>query len=352
MKLEYYNNLSRDHIQTMLSDHNILDALAYAMQTGIPAADVLEAFKEMEDNSFWSHLLFRHNWDQSIQLLREGHPVSEVLKSRGVPYYLTCAATAAEKTGRLPETLPIIAGNLKLQRFFGGSVMTLIFRNIFLWLVIILLLVFSFLAVYPNLMKLFSDLLCVEKNNHYPFGWNWEFLICLPLLLVLFFSSFALGLNIRLFEGLYLHLPYLGHLVKRRILYDLSGIFYCLLAGGMDISQAARVAAASEPRLWLRRRLKNFAARLEKGEDWFDAWEREIRLHTPVSRWILGSGHASGHLAESFNELRDILLDENLGSNRRLNTCFSILMILVNAFIVGFLGFVFFSNLTYILGRL
>ncbi len=354
MKLENYNWLSGDRVQTMLSDHNFVDALAYALESNIPPEDVLEAFQASEHNGLWNKILFWGAWSYSIQQLREGRPVSEVLRARNAPYYLSSAAAYAEKNGTLTKVLPVLARSMQLQRFFAGSGVMLIFRNLFLWLAMFFCLGLLFLFIFPNMMKTFDDLLGGQPMyiGNTNFLWaNLPHLLWLPALLIIFIVSFVLTINIRMLEFLYLPLPYFGNTVRRRVLYDLSGMFYCLLASGMDISQAANAAAASEPRWWLRIRLRKFARRVENGEDWLGAWQREIRLQTPVSQWILQSGHLTGRLAESFNQLQDILLEDNLGANFRMNTIFTILVIFANALIIGLFGYAFFYNLAYIIER-
>ncbi len=354
MKLENYNWLSGDRVQTMFSDRNLVDALAYAMENNIPPEDVLEAFQTSEHSGFWNNILFWGSWNYSIQQLREGRPVSEVLRARSAPYYLSSAAAYAEKNGTLTKVLPVLARNLQLQRFFAGSAISLIFRNLVLWLAMFLFLALLFWIIFPNMIRLFEDLL--EGQPIYIGNTNFLWaslpnLLWLPALLIIFIISFVVTMNIRMLEFLYLPLPYFGNAVRRRILYDLSGMFYCLLASGMDISQAASAAAASEPRWWLRVRLRKFARRVENGEDWLGAWRREIRLETPVSQWILQSGHLTGKLAESFNSLQDILLEDNLGANFRMNTIFAIVVLFANALIIGLFGYAFFYNLAYIIER-
>ncbi len=350
MELDYQHNFkSGSRFELLISDRNILDALAYAAETGIPPEQVLEALKRATEHNPWSRLLLRSGWNRSIQQLRSGVPVSEVLRRRGTPYYLCSAAACAEKNGTLPVVLPVLARNLRWQRLFAGNTVAVLSANVILWLAIFMLLTGMMAFVVPNLDKVFMELLGSAETPFSTHSGYLQYLCFLPLLVIASLVLFVCSMNAYCLEWLYLGLPFFGTMMKRRVLYDLSGMFYCLLAGGMDIGEAARAAAASEPRFWMRRRLERFAAAVEAGEPFFPSWKKHIRLGTPMSDWLLHGGAVRGKLPESFLQLRRILLEENQGSNFRFNICLKVAVTFVNAFIVGSIGFIFFYFMTKII---
>ncbi len=347
MKLEYYNHLAIDRVQTILSEKNVIDAMAFAVENRIPLADALEAFAKNRRRSLWSKLLFRDNWEELVAELRKGNRLSHVLRGK-IPSYLTYALAFAEKNDKLEQMLPQLANNLRFHRFYFTNMSMVIFRNIFFWIILLGFSVF----ILPNMFKIFDDLFSSAAGSwfyQYADFLRPEFLFLIPLIIILFTATFVEAMNLHSFDILYLKIPYFGTLIKRRVLSDLSGTFYCILACGADMPQAARAAIASEPRWWLRRRLKKFAARLEAGEFWLDAWQKEIKLDTPQSKWVLSNGVTRDRVQESFSDLQRILNEENINSNYRLDIVMEIIVILINALLIGFIGIFFFMVSAYII---
>ncbi len=325
------------------SGRTLLDGLAYAAKNGIPPDLVLEALRE--ESEIQRRVGEAAALDRSIRMLRSGAPVSDVLKQGKAPYYLCNAAACAEKNGALPAVLPVLARNVQMRRFYVKYVDNVLYSNIFIWILIGIVLAGMAIFIFPPYGKLLTELLDPEYVGASYYGYLRDFSL-LPLVLVLLLCLFTGSLNSYWFEWIYLRLPFLGELVQQRVLYDLSGMFYSLLAGGMDMGPAARAAAASEPRRWVRKRLTRFAVAVESGEEWYSAWRRQIRLGNPMCDWFLHGGAVSGNPAESFRLLQEILCDENLRRFGRLEVWLIVLATLVNAVIVGTVGYTLFYFMT------
>ncbi len=335
MEYEYIESIAGSKNNAVSTGRDIIDALAYAVTANIPYIEALKAFNNEGLQVTRLNTPIFGPWARIIRRLEKGAPLAEALQVRAVPSYIRHAVAYAEKKGTLPQILPLLAQNMHLRRVYNTAEL-LVFANIFVWIMAAGMVIF----IYPNLYRTFGELLEREVFLLPELVVKW-----VPPAIIAAIIVFLLTLEHYFFEIFYIRVPYIGTVIKQRILGELSGTFYCMLAGGADMTEAARTVLAAEPRWWLRRRLRKFIARLDKGENWLDAWEQEIRLETPLTKWFFHNGVMTDHVTENFGKLRYMLQESNIGASRNLHLFLAMGILFVNALLVGFLGYCFFSAL-------
>ena len=131
-------------------------------------------------------------------------------------------------------------------------------------------------------------------------------------------------------------------------LLDLSSSMASYLDAGEDILNAARFSEKACNHFWLKRKLKRFIGRVEKGENWLDAWNG-MNLRQNLSEIIIRNAAARENLAAGFDTISDWLYHRQIRTMKNNAVWFTVMFTAINALIVFFIAFYMFRMLVSII---
>lgn len=292
-----------------------------------------------------------HDWNLCLQTVYNdlvgGCPLYKTLRKRlsyFLPKYYLQAVEKAEKDGHLPEVLPHFAKRMNLAseiRLSYRITLTLPFLE---FVMIFSLLLFMSVFIFPNLKKIFDELL---SGTYYPFangfvGYsrhvfefifrNFLYIIALFFIFRLVFRSFR-TYCLMLMEEFMIWLPYFRQQLENMAMLELSASISSYLSAGEDILNAMKFSRKACNHLWLRRKLGRCIRQMENGTDWLEAW-RQMNLNQPLNEWIICNAAARQNIVAGFETMTDWLYHNAIRHVQRNTFWLALLCIFINASVV------------------
>ncbi|MBM4142805.1 MAG: hypothetical protein FJ225_04305 [Lentisphaerae bacterium] len=348
----------------------LADTLAWAVSHGIPLSEALRTvpvpegrcgvmgllafcpspvrralLRVIPDGAFW-----RSQWPARLADLRlrleAGATLSQALRGaarRYLPAYFLTGVDEAERQGRLPVALPVLAGRLRMPIGIARrqrAVWTFVFARLLAGLGV---LNFVCVMIAPKFEEIFADLL---EGRPMPAAMRLvqggllqaALLTALAALLIVR----ALGRMGRLGELVLLRIPGIAGERRRLCFYELARGMAAFTAQGEDIVAAAEWSARSTRSAWLRRRLRRFAAAVRGGAHWTEAWDR-LYVGRPVERWIIRNAAAREEVAAGFDLLAEWLAEEMRRTGRLVRMCLEPVFTVLMGLVVGALAYALFA---------
>ena len=295
---------------------------------------------------WWVNLRWSWHVGRLLQELEAGEKLSVSLTQnmgRRFPRFYLLGVARAEGEGRLATALPILARQLRFPSLVAGerrSALLMAGPRIIMTLYVIL---FITTTVMPKFDYIFEDL---TGAPHLPLS---------PL-----FTSIGTGI-LWLFVGafavfLYSKLPLIGEYVlflipgvgaerRQLVLSDFAGSMAVYLRQGGDMVGAAAWSYEASRSPWMRTRIRRFAAALDRGDGWEDAW-RAMGLGDGFESWVVKQAALREDPAAGFELMAQWLHQEIHFTTRRLNRWLEPCCTLLLATVVGLMAWQVFAALT------
>jgi len=329
-------------------------SLAWAVSNDVPFHEVILTLTQNGSAGF-NRVLFllprSKKWEKCLWTcysdLVKGVPLYKTLRKRMsyfLPEYYLQAVEKAEKEGHLKEVLPVFAKRLDLacetKKYYKRTIMFpflefVVICSILVPMSIFILPRFSFITSDFTLQNTSFDwvagiLLGVIK------GWNLLFVIAFY-----YFIFYLLGrifprarrLVLMLLEEIFIFIPPFRKQLVNLALLELSSSMASYLDIGEDILTAAEFSRKSCNHFWLRRRLGRFINKVQKGENWLEAW-KSMNLRQNLSECIIRNAAARENVAVGFDTMSDWFYHKQLSTIKKNGTCFFVSGVLINSAIV------------------
>jgi len=332
----------------------LAQTLAWAVQNDIPFHKVILSLTH-SGNFGLNRVLFllprSRKWGKcllaSYSDLVNGVPLHKTLRKRFayfLPEYYLQAVEKAEQEGHLKETLPVFAKRLNFfceTRAFYKRTLAFPFLELF-----IICSMLSFLSIFilPSFDFIFSDLVHAKPSDSWAglmlMGtvgiWQlfWE-LVYLILLLHYLARIFA-GLRrfvFMLLGEIFIFIPPFRRQLRNVALLNLASSMAAYLEIGEDILNAAKFSRKSCNHFWMKRKLGHFIVKVERGENWLDAWS-SMKLRQNLSECIIRGAAAKEDIVAGFDTISDWLYHKQVRRVKNNAVWFTVIFTAVNASIV------------------
>lgn len=130
-------------------------------------------------------------------------------------------------------------------------------------------------------------------------------------------------------------LPLLGRLIHRQVMYRWSSTFAGALASGVNIAEAAELAARASGSRWLRKSAKRVVAEVESGRPVVGELQAQPELYPPIARGLASTGEQTGSLDEMLEQIAISMREDIADSVATLGARMEVLLILLLGGVVG-----------------
>ncbi|HEU0265752.1 MAG TPA: type II secretion system F family protein [Geobacterales bacterium] len=316
--------------------------LLVLIKAGLPIVQALDTILERLEKGRLVEVLQTVRED-----IRGGASLSEAMEKHSsvFPYLYVASVRAGEKTGDLPHNLRRYSGYLKRAETLRKRVISaMIYPSI---LVTVATTVIAFLMVFaiPKFSQVFLDAgaqLPLPTQVLIAFA---DFLrrYILVIIAVVILSTLAYRRWAATEGGRYridqvkLKLPFIGDLWHRYSIANFTRTLANLLASGITVVAALRMAAGTLNNRGLERRLLQAVVRVEEGTRLSAALD-SAQMMPPLALRMLSVGETTGSLEEMLNDISDYFEEEVEGRltilTNAIEPAIMIVMGLVIAFIV------------------
>jgi type IV pilus assembly protein PilC len=284
----------------------------------------------------------RTPWQKFMDKLKDGQPLSSALSAlKAVPAYIKEAIKEAEAKGNLKTVLPLLAERLHDSESSAGKWKMMMLYPLTQIFTISFIITGLMVFIVPNFAMIFYDLLggeplpeVTQMVINASFFLKENFIYIVAVITVLF-SLFTVLSSYGLFSNFLFYLPFVGTRVKQFVLYDVARSMSCFMTTGNDILYSAEATMHCQKCIPAKIMLKRFTADLRTGTNWLDAWERHIKLGSPIHFWMLRNAAARDKVAEGFVHLQNYLGEEIHFFSGKIMVVLEFFITLGSAVIVG-----------------
>lgn len=343
--------------------------LAWAVKNDVPFHEVILSLTQRGNAGLHRPLFLlpcSKKWEKcllaSYSDLVNGIPLYQTLRKRFayfLPEYYLQAVEKAEQEGHLKEVLPVFAKRLNFStetKIFYKRALIFPFSEL---LIICTVLSFFTVFIFPNFTRIFEDLtwqnqttVIVSKVLCVISGF-WEIVrdVVYTMLVWSFLARIFVGLRrfiLMLLGELFIFIPPFRGQLRNIAFLDLSSSMGAYLEAGEDILTAAKLSKKSCNHFWLRRKLNCFIRKVEKGENWLEAWG-SMNLRQNLSECIIRNAAAKENIAAGFDTISDWLYHKQIRTIKNNGVWLTIIFTAINSIIVFFIAFFMFQMLTQII---
>jgi type II secretory pathway component PulF len=370
--LNYTTGVYSESVEGSLSTSGpalLAQTLAWAVQNDIPFHEVVLSLTQ-NGNTGFNRIIFllprSKKWDKCLRAsyrdLLNGVPLYKTLRKRFayfLPEYYLQTVEKAEKEGHLKEVLPVFSERLNFSietKIFYKRSLAFPFFELF---VICTILSFFTIFIFPNFTKLFEELTWQRQADSIIYtilstsSSVWE-ILCDIVYIMLTWSFLA-----RVFPGLrrcilmllgeiFIFIPPFRGQIRNIAFLDLSSSMASYLDIGEDILNAAKLSKKSCNHFWLKRKLNHFISKVEKGENWLDAWN-SMSLRQNLSECIIRNAAAKEDIAAGFDTISDWLYHKQVRFIKNNGVWLTITFTAINSIIVFLIALYMFKMLTQII---
>lgn len=280
--------------------------LSSMVRAGVPILQALQSLSKQVDKPTFKKLLQELSYDveggESLSSAMTKHPFTFSLFFLGI-------IRTGEASGRLSESLTIMADYLEENYSFTRKVRTALMYPIFVITVVIIVVALMFLFVMPQLVALFA-----EAEVELPLVTR--ILIAVTTTLQRYWYIFlllivALGVIIRSYlrtpEGQYnastwvLRMPVVSSLFEKVYLARMTSILHTLFSSDVPVIESLELAEKSIGNKVYQKLLADTAKAIKDGASVSSVWEHEPFI-PPMLTTMVGVGEKSGEIEKAFSE--------------------------------------------------
>jgi len=313
------------------------------LQSGIPINDALTSLGEqMKDRPLGAILLHVRG------SLEKGTALSEAFgKERDVfgNVFISLLKTG-EKSGTLEENLAFLATWLERDNDLKRKIQaaTLYPKIIFTAAVLLSAALVTF--ILPKLEPLFREL-------HVALPLPTRILLGTSVFLAKFWIPVVLGIIAavvffrfsnrvravrRVFDSLYLKLPFFADLLRDYQLGLISQLLYTLFKSGIPLTEALTIASGAATNVRYQESIAVLYERAAKGTKLSEAMGYFPALYPPNLIMIIGAGEKSGSLEKSFEYLSEFYAQEVDNTTKKLPTVIEPILLVLIGLVVGLIA--------------
>ena len=347
----------------------LTQTLAWAVKNDIPFHEVVLSLTQ-NTNPGLNRILFllprSKKWEKclwaSYNDLVNGVPLYKTLRKRFayfLPEYYLQAVEKAEKEEHLKEALTIFAKRLNFScetKIFYKRSLAFPFFEL---LIICTMLSFFTTFIFPNFTRIFDDLTWQNQTTSITrsilsiMSSFWEIVrdVVYTILVWSFLARIFVGLRryiLMLLGEIFILIPPFRGQLRNIALLDLASSMGSYLEVSEDILNAAKLSRKACSHFWLRRKLKRFISKMEKGENWLDAWN-SMNLRQNLSECIIRNAAAKENIAAGFDTISDWFYHKQIRTIKNNGVWLTIIFTAINSIIVFFIAFFMFQMLTQII---
>ena len=348
----------------------LAQSLAWAVNNGVPFHEIILTLTQNGSAGF-NRVLFllprSKKWEKCLWKcysdLVEGLPLHKTLRKRFayfLPEYYLQAVEKAENEGHLKEVLPVFAKRLNLScetsKYYKRALMLPFLE----FMVICCILTPMCIFIFPNINKILEDF----SSHDVHLNWigivlagvvgAWDLIFTVAFYYFLFYLlgrifPRARRFVVMLLEEIFIFIPPFRKRLINIALLELSSSMASYLDIGEDILTAAEFSRSSCNHFWLRRKLKKFIDKMQKGENWLAAWD-SMSLRQNLSECIIRNAAAKENISAGFDTMSDWFYHKQLSTVKKNGVLLFSSGILINSVIVFLLMFYVFQLLIQVIG--
>lgn len=317
--------------------------LSIMLHSGIAINEALTSLADQSHSTHFRHIIHRVRND-----IENGTPLSVAFKKEARVFgsIFVSMIKAGEQSGTLQGNLQFLADWLRrsadLKRevaaamlypklVFGASV--LLGGGLAVFILPMLVPLFNGLDV--ELPWITKALLFVATFVH--MYWLWS--IAALFLIGLFFVYLNhIPLCRYIFHGIYIHMPFIGSLLRNYELALVTQLFCSLLKSGLSLNESVEIVSEAASNVHYKEALAKIKLEAEKGTTLSQSMRVYPRLFPTLAINILAVGEQSGTLTDSFDYLSDYYTKEVNAQTKKLPTIIEPLLLVFIAVVVGFVA--------------
>jgi len=163
---------------------------------------------------------------------------------------------------------------------------------------------------------------------------------------ILFLIAFVVGIILlnrifvikRFFHTLYLRLPLIGSMIKNYQLTLMTQLFGALIKSGLSINESIPIISSAVTNVNYQLSIKDMEKDIEGGRPLSHSMKARPEMYPKIITNIVSVGEKSGTLSDSFDYLAEYYNKEVSAQAKRLPTIIEPLLLVLIAFVVGFVA--------------
>lgn len=280
--------------------------VASMIRAGVPILQALQALAKQVDKPAFQKLLQSVTYD-----IESGESLSNALAKHPTIFsiFFLGVVRTGEVSGRLSESLSILADYLEQNYFFMRKVRSALIYPVFVLTSVAIVVILMFTFVVPQLISLFA-----EANIRLPLPTRILITVTASLRnywYIMGAIALALGLLARSYlrtpEGQYnlstlvLRLPLISSLLQKVYLARLTSLLHTLFSSDVPILESLKLARESLGNRVYQNILDDTVLAVKDGASISSVWEHEAHI-PPMLTVMVGVGERSGEIEKSFKE--------------------------------------------------
>lgn len=277
-----------------------------------------------------------------------GIPLAAALEKhpRAFSSVIVSAVKAGESSGTLEENLNFLADWLEHDADIRREVHGAMIYPAIVFVATIGVSGGLALLVLPRLLPIFAQMAVELPAPTRILLWVTDTMQTSWLLIIIVLAAIVAGFyglnSIRkvraIFHAAYLHIPFIGGMLKEYQLTLLGQLFTTLSRSGMSIHEVLEITARGATNLSYNDALNATATNVSKGTTLAEGLRRYPKLFPHDFTSILAVGEKSGTLDESFKYLTDYYRKEVFTATKRLPTIIEPVLLIVMGVLVAFIA--------------
>ena len=280
--------------------------IASMIRAGVPILQALQALAKQIDKPAFQKLLQDLTYN-----IESGESLSNALARYPTVFslFFLGVVRTGEASGRLSESLAILADYLEQNYFFMRKVRSALIYPVFVLSSVLIVVFLMFAFVVPQLVGLFTAanvrlplptriLITITESLH-----SYWYIVALIIIAL----AVVLRSYLRTPEGQYnlstlvLRLPVISTLVQKVYLSRLTSIMHTLFSSDVPILESLQLARESLGNRTYQSILDDTAAAVKDGASISSVWEHEPYI-PPMLTVMVGIGERSGEIEKAFKE--------------------------------------------------
>lgn len=280
--------------------------VASMIRAGVPILQALQALAKQVDKPVFVKLLRELTYD-----IEGGESLSGALAKHPTVFsvFFLGVVRTGEASGRLSESLSILADYIEQNYFFVRKVRSALMYPVFVLTSVVIVVVLMFAFVVPQLVSLFE-----EANVRLPLPTRiligitnsvndyWYVIALIVVVLGVIMRSYLKTPEGQYnFSTLLLRIPLVSTLLQKVYLSRLTSLLHTLFSSDVPILESLKLARESLGNKVYQTIMDDTAAAVKDGASISSVWEHEA--HIPAMLTVMvGIGERSGEIEKSFKE--------------------------------------------------
>src|SRR3989338_943259 len=320
---------------------NFARNVAVMIGAGLSLSKALEVMTRQTQNEKFKGIIF-----SMVDTIKRGKTFAEALGEYPniFPKYFQEMVRAGEKSGKLEESLKLVAMQLKKDYSLRRKIRSAMIYPIIIIIAMIGIGILMLIYVVPTLVQTFGEL-----NTELPA--STKFVVFISQALVdywyfILFGAIALGygmvralkteLGHKLFNWIFIHAPVLKGINQKFNAARTCRTLASLLSSGVDVLEALSITKGVLQNGYYQAVLESARGRIQKGETISKAFIAAENLSPPLVGEMMAVGEETGELSNMLHRLSIFYENEVSVATKDLSTIIEPLLMIIIGVVVGF----------------